>query len=138
MCIRDRSVGHDAVYGVFFHGPAYKVLERVTVRPDGAVGLMVHGLPPNSVPADAESLVAPRLLELCFQTAGIWEVAERGRLALPSSVSRVVVRKDPAGANGRRLWAVVTAATAAAATVATAVPAVPAVPAAPAAGGAAR
>jgi NAD(P)-dependent dehydrogenase (short-subunit alcohol dehydrogenase family) len=103
------SIGRDAVYEVYFHGPAYRVLDSVTVGPDGAVGLMAEGLPPNAVPETAESLVAPRLLELCFQTAGIWEVSSRERLALPSSLGRVRPLRDPSEAGGRRLWAVVTA-----------------------------
>ena len=33
--------------------------------------------------------MAPRLIELCFQTAGIYELATAGRMALPTHVDRV-------------------------------------------------
>ena len=45
-------------------------------------------------------------MELCFQTAGVWELGTVGRMALPTGVARVV-RYAGADAPGR-LWAVVT------------------------------
>jgi hypothetical protein len=47
----------------------------------------------------------PRLIELCFQTAGVWELGNAGRMALPTRVDRVV-RFAGADAPGR-MWAVV-------------------------------
>jgi hypothetical protein len=33
--------------------------------------------------------MAPRLIELCFQTAGIWELGTSGRMGLPQTIGRV-------------------------------------------------
>jgi hypothetical protein len=51
--------------------------------------------------------VAPRLLELCFQAAGLWLLARKETMALPTSFERAVVygREDAAGE--RRLYATV-------------------------------
>ena len=34
----------------------------------------VLDLPGNHMPADRPTLMSPRLIELCFQTAGLWEM----------------------------------------------------------------
>ena len=78
-------MGREPIYRIYFHGPAYQVLEGVHLEDGRAIGSMVHGLPPNGDPANAASLMAPRLIELCFQTAGILEVARDQRLALPTA-----------------------------------------------------
>ena len=83
------GVAADDVYRIYFHGPAYRVLERVWRDGDRVVGLMAHGLPPGHVPAEHPTRLAPRLIELCFQTAGIAEIARTGRMALPESIERV-------------------------------------------------
>jgi NAD(P)-dependent dehydrogenase (short-subunit alcohol dehydrogenase family)/acyl carrier protein len=102
-------IGASQVYRIYFHGPAYKVLERAKVDGDTAIGLMPAALPPNTSPDGAASLMAPRLIELCFQTAGIWEIATKGVLALPSGIESVTTYRHPDEANRRRLWALVTA-----------------------------
>ena len=40
-------------------------------------------LPPDTAPLTAVQVMAPRLIELCFQTAGILEVARRRRWVCP-------------------------------------------------------
>ncbi len=55
------------------------------------IGSLAVDLPPNHQPDDAPLLVEPRLIELCFQTAGILELGTTGRLALPLRVGRVLV-----------------------------------------------
>jgi malonyl CoA-acyl carrier protein transacylase len=95
------------IYRVYFHGPAYQVLECVGVSGDRAVGLFAQGLPPNSQPADAASVMAPRLVELCFQTAGIWEIRTKGVLALPLALQSVTTYRPTEAADGR-LYALVT------------------------------
>jgi len=53
--------------------------------------------------------MAPRLIELCFQTAGIHEAAAKKRLALPMALESVrVFGREEDGATSR-LWAFVTA-----------------------------
>jgi malonyl CoA-acyl carrier protein transacylase len=104
---KDLTVGREPIYEVYFHGPAYRVIERAAVGGDGVVALMAAGLPPNAKPARSGELVAPRLLELCFQAAGLWLLARKETMALPTSFERAVVygREDAAGE--RRLYATV-------------------------------
>jgi NAD(P)-dependent dehydrogenase (short-subunit alcohol dehydrogenase family) len=101
------TIGRDGVYAVYFHGPAYQVIERAAVEGDGVVALMAAGLPPNASPAAADALVAPRLLELCFQAAGLWLLAKKQTMALPTALERAVVYGPPDG--DRRLYATVAA-----------------------------
>ncbi|MCP5011315.1 MAG: beta-ketoacyl synthase, partial [Aestuariibacter sp.] len=103
------SIVADDIYKIYFHGPAYKVLERAQVDGNKAIGKMPVDLPPNSDPADATSLIAPRLVELCFQTAGVWEIKTKGVMALPMALHSVTAYRQEAEANGKVLYAVVTA-----------------------------
>ena len=99
-------VGREAIYRVYFHGPAYRVLDGVKVDGDTAWGLLARDLPPNAEPPTAASLLAPRLVELCFQTAGLWEVSTKERLALPAGLASVRVFRGEEDAGDARLWAV--------------------------------
>jgi hypothetical protein len=101
-----QPVAPDAIYEVYFHGPAYQVLAGVWRQGSATVGELATNLPPNH-PADAGSLViAPRLVELCFQTAGVAELATAGTLGLPRSIRRIRVAQAATEAAAR--WAVVT------------------------------
>jgi hypothetical protein len=104
-----RAIDRDTIYKAYFHGPAYQVLERVLLKGEQAIGVMYNNLPPNSNPAEVELLVAPRLIELCFQTAGIWEMAHHGVLALPLAIGAVTAYHQHEHAEGARLYALVTA-----------------------------
>ena len=104
---QSRVVPREEIYTLFFHGPAYKVLDQVRVADGTAVGVMAEQLPPDTAPSPARLMMAPRLIELCFQTAGILEVAQREVLGLPSAMRAVTVYRPPEEANGRRLFAVV-------------------------------
>jgi NAD(P)-dependent dehydrogenase (short-subunit alcohol dehydrogenase family) len=95
------GIGRDAVYEVFFHGPAYRVIERAAVEDDGVVALMAAGLPPNASPASAGTVVAPRLVELCFQAAGLWLLARKETMALPTSIERATAYRQEDEAKGR-------------------------------------
>ncbi len=88
-----RSVGWAEVYRIYFHGPAYQVLSAAWGDGGGVVGRLAELLPDNHHPASRPLLFAPRLIELCFQTAGIWELAHSGCMALPSRVEHVAVRQ---------------------------------------------
>jgi hypothetical protein len=84
------------VYSFYFHGPAYQVVTSAW-RDDGhAVARLTDPLPPNHDPAELELLVAPRLIELCFQTAGLWQAGREGRLALPMRIDSVRLLGDSA------------------------------------------
>jgi NAD(P)-dependent dehydrogenase (short-subunit alcohol dehydrogenase family)/acyl carrier protein len=96
------------LYRIFFHGPAYQVVERAGVDGDTATALFAQGLPANTMP-EAGSLLGPRLLELCFQTAALWSIETRGEMALPASFDAVESYCSDETPAGRRLYAVVTA-----------------------------
>ena len=99
--LKSLGIGREAIYQVYFHGPAYQVLERARVEGREAIGLMARDLPANSAPPDAASLVEPRLIELLFQTAGIWQIATEKRLALPSTLRSLRVLRPADKAEGR-------------------------------------
>ncbi len=88
-------VGAEDIYRIYFHGPAYRVLETAWRDGDHVVGRLACHLPPDHSPDDAPLLVEPRLIELCFQTAGIFELGTTGRLGLPLRVGRVEVLPVP-------------------------------------------
>ena len=109
-----KVVNRDEIYKIYFHGPAYQVLDRVLLDGDQAIGAMAEHLPPDTAPSvgaqhAAPLQMAPRLIELCFQTAGIWEMERRGVLALPLALGAVSVYRQPEHAGGARLYAIVTA-----------------------------
>jgi acyl transferase domain-containing protein/NAD(P)-dependent dehydrogenase (short-subunit alcohol dehydrogenase family)/acyl carrier protein len=86
------GIGHDDIYRVYFHGPAYRVLEMVNRLSTGqVVGTMRTPLPSDTTNPNSTSMVGPRMVELCFQTAGVWEIGQTGQMGLPSAVERVTV-----------------------------------------------
>ncbi len=94
------EIGREAIYRVFFHGPAYRVLDRVeSAGKNQVIGCMTANLPLDTTNPSHASLVGPRLIELCFQTAGVWEIGKTGQLALPAAVDQVIVR-DPSAGSG--------------------------------------
>jgi NAD(P)-dependent dehydrogenase (short-subunit alcohol dehydrogenase family) len=95
------------IYHVYFHGPAYQVLERAWLDGDRVVGQMARDLPANHHPSKLPTLMAPRLIELCEQTSGLWEIVEQSRMGLPLHIDRVCRLRAPDGVEGP-LYAVVT------------------------------
>jgi NAD(P)-dependent dehydrogenase (short-subunit alcohol dehydrogenase family)/acyl carrier protein len=106
--VESMPIGHQAIYRVFFHGPAYQVIERARVEGDRATGLISAELPPNTSPANAASIMAPRLIEACFQTVGVWQIEAQHVMALPLSIGSVAAYRQPGEVQGR-LYAVATA-----------------------------
>ncbi|MGA8046789.1 MAG: polyketide synthase dehydratase domain-containing protein, partial [Dermatophilaceae bacterium] len=88
----------EEVYRLYFHGPAYQVVGAAWASRGTAVARLAEGLPDNHLPADAPLVGAPRLVELAFQTAGLWEAGRDGRLGLPHRVGSLRVR--PATSDG--------------------------------------
>jgi hypothetical protein len=84
-----KAISKEDIYALYFHGPSYQVMERALVSEEQAVGWMHAPLPPDTEPEKTTQVLAPRLIELCFQTAGIWELAIKGRMALPASLESV-------------------------------------------------
>ncbi len=100
-------IAQDRIYQVFFHGPAYQVIERASVEGDTVTALMAHDLGPNTSPADVASLMAPRLVELCFQAAALWSIDKKHAMALPSGAAMITAYRQPEEAKGKRLYALV-------------------------------
>jgi hypothetical protein len=50
--------------------------------------------------------VSPRLIELCFQTAGLWELAAESRMGLPYRIDEVMIHLPDDDAK-KALYAVV-------------------------------
>ena len=95
------------IYRVFFHGPAYQVLERAWLNHHRTVGEFSQSLPSAHHPPESPTVMAPRLIELCFQAAALREVAGNGRIGLPLHVGQVRLCGAPDRAEGP-LYAVVT------------------------------
>ena len=95
------------IYQLYFHGPAYQVLERAWFDGDRIVGRLSENLPSNHIPPEKPTLMMPRLIELCFQTAGLWEMKNLGRMGLPKHVRHVSLLSKPDPTVGG-LYAVVT------------------------------
>ncbi|HEU5102534.1 MAG TPA: SDR family NAD(P)-dependent oxidoreductase, partial [Roseiflexaceae bacterium] len=102
-----RVVEKSDIYRIYFHGPAYQVLERALLDGGRVIGVMAEGLPPNAAQA-SPTLMAPRLIELCFQTAGVYEMTTAGVMALPLAIGSVTTYHQPEQAGGARLFALVT------------------------------
>ena len=71
------------------------------------VGQMAAGLPGNHEPPALPTVMGPRLIELCFQTAGLWQLSAQGQMGLPLYVHEVRVWRVPEPAEGQ-FYAVVT------------------------------
>ena len=95
------------VYRLYFHGPAYRVLEKAWWDGQRMIGLLAKNLPSNHHPSGLPTLMTPRLIELCFQTAGLWEMGTQDRMGLPQHADCVSSLQVPDPAN-TRLYAIVT------------------------------
>jgi hypothetical protein len=101
------SITAEQVYRLYFHGPAYRVVGSAWRFEEGAAARFAADLPAQfatgaeaSVPQDPPTLTGARLVELCFQAAGLWEAGVDGRLALPLHVDAVRLQAVPAEGPG--------------------------------------
>ena len=100
---RDETHLHpDDIYRVYFHGPAFQVLDGVQAGGGRVIGKMRTDLPPI-MEGNKQTLTLPRLIELCMQTAGVWEIGKTGTLALPTAIERVILHRSKE--NGALLYA---------------------------------
>jgi hypothetical protein len=83
------------IYRLYFHGPAFQVLEGVQRSGDHVLGRMRSDLPPFTSQSDA-FMTSPLLVELILQTAGIWEAGSTGVMALPHSIARMTLHRPQA------------------------------------------
>ncbi|MGO9284859.1 MAG: SDR family NAD(P)-dependent oxidoreductase [Mycobacterium sp.] len=88
-----RALTPDQVYRLYFHGPTYQVVGSAWKCGDGAAARLAADLPPQ---VEEQLLIGPRLVELCFQTVGLFEAGTEGRLALPLHVDAVRLNGRPA------------------------------------------
>jgi hypothetical protein len=96
------------IYALYFHGPAYQVVQKAWWDGKRIVGLLSDKLPANHHPAELLTHVGPRLIELCFQTAGICEMGIDGRMGLPLHIDRLIFSPQIAEVPNQPLYAVVT------------------------------
>ncbi len=90
------------IYRLYFHGPSFQVLESVS-RINGQVLGRLRADHPPILSVEQPLVTAPVLLELCLQTAGVWEAGRTGVLALPRAIGRV--RFYDAQPNGEAIYA---------------------------------
>jgi hypothetical protein len=72
------------IYSVYFHGPAYQVLEEAWSVDGRLLARIPDTLPTHHTPEDLQMAAGPRLLESCFQAAGLLDLARSERVGLPS------------------------------------------------------
>jgi acyl transferase domain-containing protein/NAD(P)-dependent dehydrogenase (short-subunit alcohol dehydrogenase family) len=101
------TISSPDIYQLYFHGPAYQVVQEAWWNGKQIVGLMAEKLPSNHYPAEFVTDTAPRLIELCFQTAGIWEMGIDTRMGLPLHVDRLTTSSH-LSESAAPLYAVVT------------------------------
>jgi NAD(P)-dependent dehydrogenase (short-subunit alcohol dehydrogenase family) len=95
------------IYSLYFHGPAYRVLEKAWWNGTFMIGKMAKHLPSNHEPSKLPTILKPRLIELCFQTAGLWEMGVLGRMGLPQHIEELIFYRMPDVEAGA-LYAIVT------------------------------
>lgn len=92
------TLAADDLYRVYFHGPAYQVVQSAWRDGANIVSTMATDLPADHIPPERNLVLDPRLLELCFQTAGAWEIGTTGKMRLPRYINRVSVAGNNGGA----------------------------------------
>lgn len=73
------------IYKLYFHGPAFQVLEGVQRNGNMVLGKLNRLIPPLSQ-QEKSMISVPILVELCLQTAGVWDIGKAGTLSLPKSI----------------------------------------------------
>ena len=84
------KVERDDLYRAYFHGESFRVLARTEVAQGGQqlLGRLSQPLPALGQRAFS-TMTAPRLIELCFQTAGVIEIGSTRKLGLPSRIEEL-------------------------------------------------
>jgi hypothetical protein len=77
------------IYKIYFHGPAYQVIEGAWRVNEGLAGLWADELPDNHAPGSLPTVMEPRLIEFCVQMASLWDLGINGRMGLPRHLDRV-------------------------------------------------
>ncbi len=85
-----QQLSAEEVYRLYFHGPSFQVVEGVQRKENKVIGKWKADLPPVT-DSITEWTTLPMLVELCLQTAGVWEIGKTGVLALPRSIERLEI-----------------------------------------------
>ncbi|MCK6547439.1 SDR family NAD(P)-dependent oxidoreductase, partial [Myxococcota bacterium] len=96
----------EGIYRVYFHGPAYRVLDTVHESDGRIIGAWSTTVP-QETQTGVELVATPRLVELCFQTAGLHELRTSRRMGLPTAVEEIRFLSSGTGSRPTRLFAVV-------------------------------
>ena len=92
----------ETVYNCFFHGPAFRVVDRAQLSGDTLISRFNPAIPPLTLDPFRTSILPVRAIEFCLQTAGLLDIALHRYLSVPLSVGEVRLYQtdDMAG-----LWA---------------------------------
>jgi hypothetical protein len=91
---KKKAVSAEDIYRLYFHGPSFQVLEAAQSYHSSVLGRLNKDLVIDSS-GKPGPMSTPLLIELCFQTAGLWEAGATGTLALPASVGKLTVYSRP-------------------------------------------
>jgi len=94
------AVCADDIYRLYFHGPSFQVIDCASRSGDAILGKLAERV--KDAAKDGQ-LSIPMLVELCFQTAGLWEAASTGTMALPHAIGSLVIYPRPV--NGEAIFA---------------------------------
>ena len=83
------------IYRVYFHGPAYQVIDSAWRAGGNIIASFAKNLPANHEPSDLPVSASPRFVELCFQTASLAGLARQSRLGLPYAFRELTVVSIP-------------------------------------------
>lgn len=85
---RDPKLTRSDIYSRYFHGPRFQVLADVSRMGEDGVEVEPRLERPTwTASADhSDFMTRPYLREAGFQAAGLWEMAELGRMGLPSGI----------------------------------------------------
>ncbi|MBN1960591.1 MAG: SDR family NAD(P)-dependent oxidoreductase [Deltaproteobacteria bacterium] len=92
---RRGKIQSEDIYRIFFHGPSYQVIEGIDATERGARGHMRTQLPPALAKKGHATVFSPRVIELCLQTAGVYEMGTSGRMALPAAIDKMITHDIP-------------------------------------------
>jgi acyl transferase domain-containing protein/NAD(P)-dependent dehydrogenase (short-subunit alcohol dehydrogenase family)/acyl carrier protein len=95
------------IYKVYFHGPAYQVIESAWRAGGNIVAAFAKNLPVNHEPPDLPVSASPRYVELCFQTASLAGLALQSRLGLPYAFRQLTVVSAPEKESNAPYYAIV-------------------------------
>ncbi|MBA4420673.1 MAG: hypothetical protein C0391_05960, partial [Anaerolinea sp.] len=99
------AVCADDIYKLYFHGPSFQVLESAQRSGSVILGRLAKNIPGRKGKEPIEISI-PMLVELCFQTAGLWEAGTTGSMSLPQSIGTLTL--FPQKVNGEPIFAEVT------------------------------